>query len=84
LSRLSLDRDISSSYGRQHGIHEPVAKTVPQVPPCNPIFFVDVGHVTAHLIVWSGLRPGIGHDSQDLDVLGGLRNLVPFEWSCHG
>lgn len=45
---------------------------MPQVPPRDPILFVDVRHVTTHRIVWSGLRAGIVHDGQDLVVFRGL------------
>lgn len=64
--------------------HKPVAEAVPEIPPCNPILFVDVRHVPTHFIVGPGLGTGIVHYGQNLEVLGGLRNLVPLERSCYG
>lgn len=83
LSRLSLDQGIRNISNWQDGCREPVAKAMPQIPPGNPILFVDIGHVSAHVVVWLGMRTGVSHHRQDLEVLRGLRNLIPFVRGCH-
>jgi hypothetical protein len=62
----------------------PVAETMPEVPPCNPVLFIDLGPVTTHVIIWSRLGASIADNLQNLRMLCSFRYLVPSIWLCHG
>jgi len=63
--------------------HKPVAKRMPEIPPCDPIFLIDIRHITTNQIVRSGLWLSSVDNCQNLHMLGRLRYLIPLVRRCY-
>jgi hypothetical protein len=84
VSRLSLVDQLSVLTSRRQVQYEPVTETVPEVPPRYPVFFVDGRRVSAQIVKVPCLRASSIGERQDLPMLCGLRNLIPFVWRPSG
>lgn len=50
---------------------------MPKIPSRNPVLFGNIGHITALLIVGSGVSIGFGHNHENLVMFRSLGDFVP-------